>query len=34
MALDNIGEQLEDTKLFEFDSYRYHYPRGPPLLFT
>ncbi|MFX1356705.1 MAG: hypothetical protein ACFFA8_05410 [Promethearchaeota archaeon] len=34
IGLKQIGEKIEDSKLFEFDSYRYHYPRGPPLLYT
>jgi hypothetical protein len=34
IALEKIGEQLEDTNLFEFDTYKYHYPRGPPMLYT
>lgn len=33
-ALEQIGEELEDKKLFEFEWYKYHYPRGPPVLYT
>jgi len=34
IGFEQIGEKIEDSTLFEFDSYRYHYPRGPPMLYT